>query len=136
MEPTRYFGTFRKLIAWQEAHLMTLQIYEVTKKFPSDERFGIISQLRRAASSVSAQIAEGAQMPTHAHRILYYHRAYASASEVDNFLELSKDLHYLPDEIYKKLLGHVNRVCFLVRRLSLSTPSKPSAPSSSYTSFS
>ncbi len=112
--------SFRQLIAWKEAHALTLGIYQITQNFPQEERFGISNQLRRAASSVSAQIAEGSQMSSMAHRKLYYDRAYASAAEVDNFLELSKDLQYVSEETYNKFLNHVNRVCFLVRKLALS----------------
>ncbi len=123
--------TFRQLIVWREAHQLTLMVYRTTQSFPADERFGIISQLRRATSSIGAQLAEGSQMPSKQHRKLYYDRSYASAAEVDNFLELSKDLGYLAEETYQKLLSQLNRVSFLLSRLSksqssLSQPSKPS----------
>lgn len=133
MQSTLFRKTFRQLVAWREAHLLTLEIYSLTKSFPQEERFGITNQLRRASSSVAAQIAEGAQMPTFPHRLLFYQRAYASAAEVDYFLELSKDLGYMAMEQYNKLLNHVNRVCFLTHKLSRSSPSslsKPSAPTS------
>ncbi len=109
--------TFRQLIVWREAHALTLLIYKATRLFPSDEKFGITSQLRRAAASVGAQIAEGAQMPTMPHRLLYYQRAYASAAEVDNFLELSKDLGYVKIEDYRSLLQKLNRASFLLTKL-------------------
>lgn len=123
---------FRKLIAWQEAHAMTLAIYRATKSFPSDERYGITSQLRRASSSVDAQIAEGSRMNTNAHRRIYYERAYASAAEVDNFLELSHDLGYLNAEQYEMLLRRVNRTSFLLQKLiqslAIHSPALPSLP--------
>lgn len=131
MEYTVISKTFRQLIVWREAHQLTIAIYRITYTFPKDEKFGIVSQLRRASSSIGAQIAEGSQMPSQAHRKLYYDRSYASAAEVDNFLELSKDLGYLAEETYQKLLSQLNRVSFLLSRLSksqssLSQPSKPS----------
>jgi len=51
--------TFRDLTAWQKAHQFTLQVYRLTRSFPDDEKFGIIAQLRRAAASIPANIAEG-----------------------------------------------------------------------------
>ena len=59
-------------------------------------------------------------MPTTAHKLLYYHRAYASAAEVDNFLELSKDLGYLQEHEYRILLKQLNAVSFLLYKLSKS----------------
>ena len=52
-------GDFRKLEAWQEAHHLTLDLYRITRGFPVDERFGLVSQVRRAAVSVGSNIAEG-----------------------------------------------------------------------------
>ncbi len=137
MEYQTISKTFRQLIVWREAHQLTLMVYRATQSFPTDERFGIISQLRRATSSIGAQIAEGSQMPSKQHRKLYYDRSYASAAEVDNFLELSKDLGYLATDLYKNLLAQLNRVSFLLSRLSQSQqtsltqrtpPTKPTQP--------
>ena len=51
--------TFQDLIVWQKTHMLTLEIYKVTKQFPKEEVYGLISQMRRAAVSVSANVAEG-----------------------------------------------------------------------------
>ena len=51
--------SFERIIAWQKAHTFVLYVYEVTKQFPSDEKFGLTSQFRRAAVSIEANIAEG-----------------------------------------------------------------------------
>ncbi|MBP9773196.1 MAG: four helix bundle protein [Candidatus Peribacteraceae bacterium] len=125
METRKYTHGYRKLLAWREAHGLTLAVYQCTKNFPTDERFGITSQLRRASSSIGAQIAEGSRMPTPIHRKLYYDRAYASAAEVDNFLELAKDLQYLDIETYNSLLERVNHTSFLTLKLSQSCTNKP-----------
>ncbi len=118
MSHQKFQNGFRKLIAWKEAHIFTLAIYKVTATFPRQECYGITSQLRRASSSIGAQIAEGSRMPTMQHRKLYYDRAYASAAEVDSFLDLAHDLNYMNDEIYENLVGHINRVSYLVHSLS------------------
>jgi four helix bundle protein len=124
----RFDHGFRKLIAWQESHKLSVAIYKVTKSFPSCERYGITDQLRRASSSMGAQIAEGSRMSTAAHRSIFYERAYASAAEVDNFLELALDLEYLLPDPYRELLAMVNRASYLITRLSASLARKPSPP--------
>ena len=121
----RFNRGFRKLIAWQESHTLTVSIYKITEIFPSSERFGLISQLQRASSSIGAQIAEGSRMSTAAHRRIYYERAYASATEVDNFLELSLDLHFIAAIQYEQLLERVNRVSYLLHQLIDALDKKP-----------
>ena len=117
MRDGKFQNSFRKLIVWREAHKLTIIIYRFTKAFPKDEQYGITSQLRRASSSVGAQIAEGSRMSSIVHRKLFYERAYASLAEVDNFLELAHDLGLFTSEIYEELLGQVNRVSALLRGL-------------------
>jgi len=145
MQPLTYKSGFRALRAWQEAHRLTIFVYQITNHFPREERYGVISQLRDAASSVGAQLAEGSRMPTKPHKKLYYDRAYASAAEVDNFLELAHDLKYLTDKEYSAALEMVNKVSYLIYRLSaslkplrsikstsptlLTVPTRPTVPS-------
>ena len=102
---------FRQLIVWQQSHQLTLRIYKVTKTFPSDERFGIISQMRRAAISVSANIVEGFRRRNKGEKRPFYNISLASADELLYFLILSKDLGYLrtsDDEI--QLIDSVSRM--------------------------
>lgn len=108
---------FRKLIAWQEAKSLTLKIYEITKKFPPEERFYLVQQLRRASSSIMANLAEGSAMPTKAHQISFYSRAKGSTVEVDNFIELSFDLKYVSQEEYDDIVDHCARIIHLISRL-------------------
>ena len=113
----KFTGGFRKLLAWQKAHELTILIYKVTTMFPPSERFGIVDQLRRASSSIGAQIAEGSRMNSSPHRRIYYERAYASHAEVDNFLELAHDLNLIADEQYRELLEKVNKAGYFVQKL-------------------
>jgi len=113
----KYNKGFRKLIVWREAHALTLQVYRITKAFPNEEKFGIISQLRRASSSIGANIAEGSSRATMKDQNRFYLIAKSSLSEVDNFLELSHDLSYITDSEYAKLVEHLNRVASLVSKL-------------------
>jgi four helix bundle protein len=113
----KYTGGFRTLIAWQEAKKLTLKIYAVTKSFPPAEQFGLTSQLRRAAASIMANVAEGSAMPTSAHRSNYYARARGSAVEVDNFIELAFELTLLDKNAFADLSEHIARVIHLVTKL-------------------
>ncbi|MDY0221448.1 MAG: four helix bundle protein [Desulfobacterium sp.] len=101
---------FRKLKVWEKAHDFTLQVYRVTKNFPSDERFGLTAQLRRAAASVPTNIAEGCGRDSERELARFMSIAAGSASEVEYQLILACDLRYLQDETYRELNQHINEV--------------------------
>ena len=94
---------FRKIQAWQKAHEMTLNIYKITATFPQDERFGLVSQIRRAMASIPTNIAEGAGRETQKDFARFIHIAIGSASEVEYLLLLSNELGYLSKEKYLPL---------------------------------
>ncbi|MBU2052004.1 four helix bundle protein [Patescibacteria group bacterium] len=94
---------FYQLKAWQENHQLVLSIYKITKDFPKEEKYGIIDQLRRASSSVTANIAEGFGRFHFADKIRFYLQARGSLKETENFIYLSQDLKYLDKETAKKL---------------------------------
>lgn len=94
---------FTDLDAWKVNHELTLSVYKITKKFPKDERFGLVDQLRRAASSITANIAEGWGRYHYADKIRFYYQARASNCETQNFLILAKDLGYLKLEEYMEI---------------------------------
>ena len=89
---------FRDLTVWQKAHQLTLEIYKVTKDFPNEEKFGLVSQMRRAASSIPANIAEGFTKRGKKDKINFYNISQGSLEELKYFLILSKDLNYIRDE--------------------------------------
>lgn len=89
--------SFTDLIVWQKAHHLALETYKVTKSFPDSERFGLISQMRRAAVSVPANIAEGFRRTGQKNKLQFYNMAQGSLEEVHYFIILAKDLGYLPD---------------------------------------
>ena len=86
---------FRDLVVWQKSHQLTLTIYGASKAFPADERFGLTSQLRRSASSIAANIAEGCGRGSDADLARYLQIAMGSASETEYHLLLAQDLGYL-----------------------------------------
>lgn len=106
--------TFFDLTAWQEAHKLALEIYQITKSFPSEEKFGITNQIRRAVSSITANIAEGFARYHFKDKIRFYHQARASVAEVQNFLALSQDLRYLDNEAATHLLEQSTNVAQLI----------------------
>lgn len=87
--------SFEKLIVWQKSQELAVDVYILTKNFPPDELFAITNQLRRAASSISANIAEGFGRSTNKDKLHFYTMAYGSLLEVRNFLYLSNKLSYL-----------------------------------------
>ena len=101
---------FRSLEVWQKAHQLTLAAYRITSAFPQDERFGLTSQIRRAASSVPANIAEGCGRRGDAEFHRFLQMAMGSASELEYHLLLSRDLEYLDSEKHKHLTDEAVRV--------------------------
>ena len=101
---------FRDLKVWQRAHVIALSVYGATADFPDDERFGLISQMRRAASSIGANIAEGAGRGSNADFSRFLHNATGSANELENFLLLARDLAFLEAARFEKLSAELEEV--------------------------
>ena len=94
---------YHNILVWKKAHEFTLQIYLITKKYPKDELFGIVSQMRRASSSVPANIVEGNARRSSKEFAQFLVQARGSLSETQYFLELSKDLKYISVIEYESL---------------------------------
>ncbi len=91
----RKINSFEDLEVWQKSQDLAVTIYKITKKFPSDEKFALTNQLRRAASSISANIAEGFGRRGVKEKLQFYAIAYGSLLEVKNFIYLSTKLDYI-----------------------------------------
>mgnify|MGYP001560240114 FL=1 len=87
--------SFKDLIVWQKAYQLTLEIYKTTARFPKEEQYGLSSQMRRASVSVVSNIAEGYARKNRGEYIQFLSIAYASLSELETQLLLSKDLGYI-----------------------------------------
>jgi four helix bundle protein len=94
---------FRKLAVWQKSYQLTLSLYQSTGNFPKEEIFGVTSQMRRAAASISANIAEGCGRGSDAELCRFCRIALGSANELEFFTMLSHDLGYLETQHYAKL---------------------------------
>ncbi len=89
---------FEKLQVWQDARNFTVFIYKLTADFPSEEKFGLVSQVRRACISIASNIAEGSARKSAKDQANFYQMAYSSALEVLNQLIISSDLKFLSDD--------------------------------------
>ena len=108
---------YRKLEAWQLAHATRIAIYRVTVGYPKHERFSLVDQTRRAATSVTANIAEGAGRSSDREYARYLSIAVGSTNEVEDHLLLAKDLGYLPFDRWAEITADVTRVRAMVTRL-------------------
>ena len=93
-------GDFRKLTVWQKSYQLTLNVYRSTGSFPKEELFGITSQMRRAAASIPANIAEGSGRGSDTELRRFCQIALGSANELEFFALLSHDLTYLETKQY------------------------------------
>ena len=85
----------KKLLLWQEAMALVVQVYELTKVFPREEEFGLKSQLRRASVSVVSNIAEGLARKSNKDKLHFLNISQASLSELDTQVEISLRLQYI-----------------------------------------
>lgn len=110
-------NNFYDLDAWKKGHLLVLEIYKITRSFPKEELYGIVSQLRRAASSITANIAEGFSRYHFKDKTRFYYQARGSVSEVQNFLILAKDLGFISLEECKEAGEIANEIKQLINGL-------------------
>ena len=101
---------YKDLKVWEKAYLFTIKVYESTKAFPKEELYSLTSQLRRSASSIPANIAEGCGKNTKPEFAHFLNIALGSANESEYFLILSKDLTYLNEENFNSLFNIINEV--------------------------
>jgi len=102
--------TFRDLIAWQLAKALARQVYEITRKFPSEEKFGLVVQLRRAAVSIPSNIAEGRGRGTKKDFAHFLMQARGSLYELETQIELANELQYLSQSASVRLLEACNEL--------------------------
>ena len=110
---------FQQLEAWQEAHKLALMVYQATKDFPGEERFGLVSQMRRAAVSIPANVAEGFKRRGIQDKLRFYNVSEGSLEELKYFFILSRDLGYIASEA--ELMAQAERVGRLLNGLMAST---------------
>ncbi len=102
--------SFKELKVWCKSHELTLEIYQASKVFPDEERYGLTSQIRRSAASVPANIAEGCGKNGDPEFARYLQISMGSASETEYHLILARDLGYLDLQVYSLLNDKVVEV--------------------------
>lgn len=100
---------FTDLEVWQQGHKLVLLIYKLTNNFPKSETFALVDQLRRAVSSITANIAEGFGRQTFKEKLQFYYHSKGSLNEVKNFVLIAKDLGYLTQEDFNMAVEQLNR---------------------------
>ncbi len=101
---------FEDLKVWQEAHGLVVNVYRITKKFPSDERYRLIDQVCRSVSSVAANIVEGNSRQHKTEYLQFLYTAKGSLEETKYHLLLARDLGYIKIFDYENLLNQCNNV--------------------------
>lgn len=109
--------SFEKLECWQHARNLAVWTYTVTKSFPEDEKFGLISQMRRAAVSIASNLAEGTSRISSKDQSHFSTIAYSSTIELLNDLIISKDLNLLKDELYLEGRDKIEKQTVLIATL-------------------
>jgi four helix bundle protein len=115
---------FTDLNTWQEGHKLVLSIYRETQSSPKSEQFGITSQMRRAAISVTSNIAEGFSRDSYMDKKHFYVMSHGSLTELQNQLIISRDVGYISEEAYIELAGKAIVVHKLLSGLIKSTKAK------------
>jgi four helix bundle protein len=118
---------FRQLIVWQKAHELTVEIYTVTAQFPREELYSLTSQLKRAAASVGANIAEGCGRGSDLDFSRFLLIAMGSASELEYHLLLARDLGFLPKDAYERLNLRTTEVKRMLASLIAKTRTRSAA---------
>ena len=102
--------SFQDLVVWQKAHQFVLDVYRLTENFPKQELFGLTSQLRRAAVSIQANIAEGFNKRGHQDKARFMNIAQGSLEECRYYLILAQDLNYVETRELKNRLDEVGKI--------------------------
>ena len=109
---------YQELSVYQKGYRLTREIYQSTRAFPQDERYGLISQMRRAAASIPVNIAEGyGKEESTAELKRYLRMAKGSAAELSVWLDLSKDLGYMDEQVWKDFRKKVTEIEKMLRGL-------------------
>lgn len=116
--------SFTDLHAWQAGHALVLGIYKAIANFPPEEKFGLSNQLRRAAVSITSNIAEGFSRQSRKEKVQFYSIAHGSLSEVQNQLLIARDVKLIPEQLFDRLAKDSVQVHKLISGLMKSATSK------------
>lgn len=103
-------NNFDDLDAWKEGHKLVLIIYQVTKVFPKEENFGLISQMRRSAVSITSNIAEGFSRQSYKEKIQFYLISLGSITELRNQVIIARDVSYIKPDVFQDIEDQILKV--------------------------
>jgi len=116
--------SFTDLVAWQEAHKLVITIYKITKDFPKEELFGLANQMRRAAVSISSNIAEGFSRKSQVEKSRFYSMAQGSITELQSQLLVARDVGYMRRQGFEAIADQTVSVLKLIKGLMRSSRDK------------
>lgn len=103
-------NTHKDLTAWQKSMDLVTELYKITKTFPSDEMYGLTSQIRRSAVSIPSNIAEGAGRRYKREYVRFLHISLGSLSELETQITIAFNLEYISKETYKKIDNQITEI--------------------------
>lgn len=113
---------FRKYAVWEQSHKLVLELYQITKNFPPEEKFGLVSQIRRAVVSIPTNICEGCGKSSEKDFGRFLGISFGSCQEIEYLTLLSKDLEYLSVEryepIYLEIVSIKKQLYHLIKKLN------------------
>jgi len=99
---------FTDLHTWQEGHTLVILIYKITKSFPKEEMYSLIDQMRRAAISITSNIAEGFGRQTYKEKVQFYYLTQGSLVELKNQILIARDVNHLSKSDFDLLTAQIN----------------------------
>jgi four helix bundle protein len=109
--------SFTDLDAWKEGHRLVLMIYEITKSFPKEEIFGLVSQMRRCVVSITSNVAEGFSRQSYKEKAQFYSVAQGSVTELQNQLLIAKDVGLIAKEKFNEIAAQSIKVHKIINGL-------------------
>lgn len=107
---------FRELVIWKRSRLLCSKIYEVTSKFPADEKFGLTNQLRRASVSIPSNIAEGSSRNSNKDFSRFLEIAIGSAYEMETQLLIASDLNFISENELSTLITEMEEIIKMISK--------------------
>ncbi len=117
-------NSYRNLIVWQKSVALVTDIYTLTKSFPQEEKFGIVSQLNRASVSIPSNIAEGWGRESSKNYLQFLRISRGSLMETETLLEISKNLNYINEREFKVISDNIEEVSKILQGLIKSIQQK------------
>lgn len=111
-------ASYKDLTVWKKSYQLTLDIYSITKTFPKDELFGLVSQMRRSSVSVPSNLAEGNMRNGKKEHLQFIRIAYGSGAELETQLLLSRDLKYIDEIEYNKVNNLLSEVMRMLNKMT------------------